>query len=217
MNRDEVRRNLPWYAAGSLAADETAAVEAELARSPELRRELEEWQAIESAAAAPRAGEPEFRGHVAEAWARIEEHERTERRAKARAPLAVLRAWLRGTWLAMPVGGRVALAVQFGLLLAVGTAAFEFSQRAQSPFRTLAGGHTIAAAGPVLTVAFEPTATEAQLRALLTGIDAEVIAGPTAEQLYRIELRTPSASAESALRRLRAAHGVVRFAAGDGD
>lgn len=216
MNRDEVRRNLPWFAAGSLAAEEAAAVEAELARSPDLRRELKEWQAIESAAAAPRAGEPEFRGHVAQAWARIEADERTERRVKARAPLAVLGAWLRNTWLAMPVGGRVALAVQFALLLAMG-ATFELSQRAESGFRTLAGSATTAPVGPRLSVAFEPTATEAQLRAVLASIDAEVIAGPTREQLYTLELRGRSASAEAALTQLRAAHGVVRFAARDGE
>lgn len=214
MNRDDVRRNLPWYAAGSLAAEEAADVEAELARSPDLRRELKEWQAIESAAAAPRAGEPEFRGHVAAAWARIEADERAERQAKERAPLARLGAWLRNTWLAMPVGGRVALAVQLALIIAMGTT-FELSQRAESGFRTLAGRATITAKGPRITVAFEPTATEAQLRAELAAIDAEVVAGPTPEQFYIIELRKSSASADVALMHLRAARGVVRFAASD--
>jgi anti-sigma-K factor RskA len=216
VNRDEVRRNLPWYAAGSLAAEEAAAVEAELGRSPDLRRELQEWQAIESAAAAPRAGEPEFRGHVAQAWARIDAHERSERGRAPRAPLALLGAWLRHTWLATPVGGRVALAVQLALLVAMG-ATFELAPRAESPYRTLSSGATTVAAGPRLTVAFEPTTTEAQLRALLASIDAEVIAGPTPEQFYTIQLRGRSASAQAALTQLRAAHGVVRFAARDGE
>src|SRR5579864_3809087 len=140
VNREDVRRNLPWYAAGTLTAEESAAVELELARSPDLKRELEEWRAIESAAAAPRAGEPEFRGHVAEAWARIEAHERAERQAKARGPLAVLGGWLRDTWVAMPVGGRVALAAQFALLVAVGVS-FELSPRPQPGFQTLAGSN----------------------------------------------------------------------------
>jgi hypothetical protein len=216
VNRDEVRRNLPWYATGSLAAEEAAAVEAELARSPDLRRELKEWQAIESAAVAPRAGEPEFHGHVAQAWARIEAHERAERRVGGRTPLAVLAAWLRETWLAMPVGGRVALAVQFALVIALG-ASFELAPRAETGFRTLAGNSRAAAAGPRLSVAFEPTATEAQLRAVLAGIDAEVVAGPSTEQLYTVELRGRSGSEQAALTRLRAARGVVRFAAPDGE
>lgn len=216
MNREEVRRNLPWYAAGTLTAEESAAVEAELARSPDLQRELKEWQAIESAAVAPRAGEPEFRGHVASVWARIDAHERAVRQAKARGPLAALSGWLGNTWNVMPVGGRVAIAAQFVLLLAMAIT-FELPQRSGPGFQTLARGTAPAAAGPRLSVAFEPTATEAQLRAVLASVDAEVVAGPTAEQLYTVELRGRSASAEAALAKLRAAHGVVRFAARDGE
>ena len=216
MNREEVRRNLPWYAAGSLTAEETAAVEAELARSPDLRHELEEWRTIGSAAAAPRAGEPEFRGHVAEVWARIDAHERAARQAKARAPLAVLGGWLRDTWAVMPVGGRVALAAQFVLIVAMGVS-FELPPRTDSGYQTLAGKAPITAKGPLLSVAFEPTATEEQLRAVLAAVDAEVVAGPTREQFYTIELRAPAASPDAALRKLRAARGVVRFAARDGE
>ena len=68
--------------------------------------------------------------------------------------------------------------------------------------------------GPRLTVAFAPTATEAEIRALLQELDAQVVAGPSNEQLYTLQLTDSSdAAADAALRRLRARTSLVRFAA----
>ena len=51
--RDDVESLLPWYVNGTLAADERAAVERELAHNADLRAALAFWQL---AAQAPRAG-----------------------------------------------------------------------------------------------------------------------------------------------------------------
>ena len=220
MNVEDVKRALPWYAAGAIGPEEAAAIETELKRSPELQRELHEWQAIGSLAATPQPGEPELPPSVFEAtWARIERHERSARDKARDAARAHLLDWLRATWFGVPTAGRWALAAQFALIVVLG-GALEISRREPSSFTTLSGGTaaSTAAAGSRLTVAFELTATQADVQALLAAIGAQIVAGPSSEQIYTLELRERSAAAtDSALSRLRAARGTVRFAARDGD
>lgn len=73
----------------------------------------------------------------------------------------------------------------------------------------LAGGldvpATLRAPAAAITVAFAPGAAEAEIRALLLELEAEIVAGPSALGLYRITVDDP----EAALARLRAAPSLV--------
>ena len=82
-NHEEIRDLLPWYAAGTLDAAESAAVEAALGESEALRSELRELRALQGAALAPRSDEPAFRpGLIAGAWQRIDAYEAAQSAAR---------------------------------------------------------------------------------------------------------------------------------------
>jgi anti-sigma-K factor RskA len=217
VNAEDVKRALPWYVAGALESDEADAVETALRDSPELQRELREWQALRSVAVAPQADEPAFRPAFAATWARVEEHERAKRGSARTASRRGMLEWLHATWFGMPSAGRWAVAAQFAVLVVLG-GLLGLSLREPATFRVLSGSAVAAHRGTRLTVAFEPSASEAEVSSLLAAVGAQVVAGPTPEQLYTLELHgRADAAADAALDRLRAARGTVRFAARAGD
>lgn len=65
--------------------------------------------------------------------------------------------------------------------------------------------------GPRINVVFSGTATEAQIRALLNRVGAQIVSGPTPEGLYVISIRSGT-DEEKALRLLRESN-MVGFAA----
>ena len=218
MNTQDARDLLPWYAAGTLDAKESAAVAAVLAESAELREELRELEALQRSVAAPRADAPAFRvSLIAGAWQRIEAYEE-ERRAARRSSLSEaleeVVAKMRRAWAGLPGTAHWVLATQ-AVVIVVLAGALALSLDRDRAFSTLSGpASTTAGHGPRLTVAFAPTATEAEIRALLQDLDAQVVSGPSNEQLYTLQLTDASdAAAEAALRRLRARTALVRFAA----
>ncbi len=62
----------------------------------------------------------------------------------------------------------------------------------------------------VLTIAFEPEATEGAIRMALQKVNGSIVAGPSANALYRVTFETETAR-ERALADLQAADGVVRY------
>lgn len=82
-------------------------------------------------------------------------------------------------------------------------------QFATGPDAELAdGGPEAPQTGPVLTVAFAPTATEQDIRALLLDLDLAIVSGPSALGLYTLAARDPEAAAH-AQARLAEATGIV--------
>jgi len=214
-HHEEIRDLLPWYAAGTLDAGESAAVEAALGESEELRRELRELRALQGAVLAPRAEEPVFRpALIAGAWQRIDAYEATRRTARR----TRLRVGLRSLFAGLSPPAQWALATQFAVILALaGVLAVTINR--PHVFETSAGSSDLARAdGPALSVTFEPTASEAQIRSLLERLDAQIVAGPASEQqTYTLRLaHGDAAAADHALGELRAARGVVRFAQREG-
>ena len=72
----------------------------------------------------------------------------------------------------------------------------------------LADGGVEVATGPLLTVAFAGTATEADIRALLLELDLTIVSGPSAIGLYRLAARDEAAR-EAALARFAAEPAIV--------
>jgi anti-sigma factor RsiW len=219
MNADEIRELLPWYAAGALSPAERRAVEAELRQSPALRNELEEYRRLKGAVAEADAEVPEFRPELIErTWRSIDAYEQTKKvktgAQESDGLLARVRRQLFGGWEGLPLGGRLAIAAQFAVILVLGGVLIGIASRDRT-FAVASGQTNVTAAqGPRFTVVFQPEATESAIRELLERAQLEIVAGPSAEQGY-VLAATANAKVDSAatVARLRSASNVVRFAA----
>jgi anti-sigma factor RsiW len=179
---------LPWYANGTLPADERRAVEEHLAACDRCRRELALLASlrdqIKAEDTAPSPGEL--------GWRRLQRDLRHETGAPRR------RAW----WQPALAAAAVIIVVQAALLVNLWT---------QPPAITPLGGPE--AAGAVLQVRFAPRAAEADMRAALRAVNGEIVGGPGALGIYRIRLEGVAPENSVAIARaaqaLRARSGVV--------
>ncbi|MBE3640460.1 hypothetical protein [Mangrovicoccus algicola] len=105
------------------------------------------------------------------AWRRLEAQIRRETPAAAPVPARArqLRMWQAASAICA--------------VAALGQAAFLATRPAAPGYQTASGP---AAAAHVLAVAFDPAATEAQMRALIRAAGAEITGGPGAAALYRL-------------------------------
>ena len=218
---------LPWYANETLDAGEAERVEAHLAGCADCRGELVLWRAVGAAVISEDASsgaEPD----APEGWrfdparlerlmARIDTEEAGDEglaRAAGRGEAALgsrLRAW----WAAATTVPRWAVAAQ-GLAVA-GLASLLLLGPAGEPAlfetRSLPGTSAATLGGPRLVVAFSESATEGELRALLSEVGATLVGGPSALGAYEIVLPA-EASVPEVLARLRGSD-VVRLAEPD--
>ncbi len=225
MNAEEVKRLLPWYAVDALDDDERRAVEDELGRSPELRRELAEVHVLRDTVRAGDAEEPAFRDELlADALGRIDEFEHARAQARPRASVTVLERFRRNVvsdWRSASGVTRFALAAQFalifvlaGFLLAPGR---DSAPRLEDATGTTASGSAAASAGASegaqFTVVFAPEATIGQIGDFLGAQGLRIVSGPSAGQSYVVEIADDSVSEAVALEKLQAEQQLVRFAA----
>jgi anti-sigma factor RsiW len=175
-DRDDVAALLPFLVNGTLAGDEKVRVEAAVAADPGLQGELAALRAIRTQMQA----EPWPQSPGAFGEARL-------MRDIARDGRIPRTGWL---WQAVAAAAVVLLVVQTALIW-------------RDDGLRLAEGSAETATGPVLTVAFVPTAAEADLRALLLELDLTIVSGPSAIGLYRLSARDEAARAV-ALERLAA-------------
>jgi len=175
---------LPWYANRSLGEAEHAAVEAHLRGCERCRAEVEFLAALrEQVQRAPAVRMDEVG---------LQRLLRQVRREQARPRR------------------RLALAAAAAVVIVVQAALIGWLATREPVFEPLGGP---APAGVVLQLRFEPSATEANIRALLEAQHAVVIDGPSALGIYRVRLqglRADDAGAVSkALADFRAARGIV--------
>jgi hypothetical protein len=240
--KDETFAVLPWYVNGSLAAGEAekvrlhlehcVACQEELAVLISLRRELGPDE--ESLPAAP----PENFNRIME---RIENYEAA--RSAAVPGVASASSWRTQLSLLWSSWGRVAFATQFAALLvllvvlaftvqqartleeqvATERTRSEISEQnlkdTQQRYETLAGaGFNRSTEGALLMVAFQQAATEKEIRELLNTIKGSIVSGPSAQNMYVVELiAARGADREqviaAALNHLQARPAIVQFAA----
>lgn len=186
---------LPWYANGTLDADEAAAVAAHLADCAECRAELEAERALgEQIASLPDRG-----------WASLRSRLEGRSARRGRWPAALLRH-------RVPIGWAVAAqAACLALIVGVGWIP---SQQSQRPVYRALGAPAAAAPGNVVVI-FRPTTSEAELRDTLRQSGARLVGGPTASDAY--VLHVAAAQRSAALARLRSDRHVVLAEPIDGD
>jgi hypothetical protein len=227
MSPEEVRHLLPWYAAGTLGAEEARRVAQELEQSPALQRELEEFRLLGEVTRAP-AAEPELSPGAFDAvLRRVDAYEAQQRpRAPARQSggFERLRQMLADFWDPLPAGGRWAVAVQFAVIVVLAgvlSAGHGALRSGEPSFTTLSANRPAGSPAAAFSVIFQPEATAAQIDALLQETGLVIVDGPNEQQTYAVGFArggqsgaTPAdGGAEAALQKLRASTAVVRYAA----
>ena len=221
MNKEEARNLLPWYAVGALDADEARAVEAHLAGSAELKRELAQLQILHKTVGEVAEDEPQFRpALINDALRRIDDYEATrapQQETQGTSIVDWLRETLVGGWIGSPAGARVAMVAQFAVIAALaGALLMPMVNGPAGPGEvyTTSSGATSApdAGGTALTIFFEPDAAELEIRELLADVGGEIVAGPSGQGAYTVRLGAESTDeVTQQLERLRGSK-AVRFA-----
>ncbi len=228
MNRQEAEELLPWFVAGTLDAAEMQAVKAFIDSGEIAADELAELALLNESVAATAAGEPaydpqilqrtlsqldgvaqappsDFLDRLTHPDSSSDPDSRTESYATAAAPVRMFASLLqRLQWAVTPPLARVAIAAQFvvvlGLVIAL-TLGDGAGQDIEEPGFEVVSGEV---AGD-FTIAFTPTATDQQIRRLLTDTGTSIIAGPSALGIYTLKISEAIAQDE-ALAALRASN-----------
>ncbi len=189
------------YVLGTLDPDQASSLERAAKEDQELAAEIALWQAArdvhgeDAASAAP----GEF------GWARIERE--IARKAAQTVPVAAnddVPFWKRPRFAAWQVAASVALAV-LGWQVLVSPALVPASGDAPASY-TLAGDQDPAAF--TVRVAIEQDVSEAEMRALLSEVGAQIVDGPSAIGLYTLGFADAEAKAE-AVQQLESRNDVI--------
>jgi anti-sigma-K factor RskA len=187
---------LPFYINGTLRGEEFASVERHVSGCRQCQLEIDWLRQVFAACAAlsPLEDAP------------------VERFSLAGNGLATYRhAWparLAHGWRASPPWMRGLLAAQLAAIAVLGTTV-AIDAGDKPAYQTLGIESRSVTSRNAVAVVFDPTATEAEIRRIVAGVDARIVDGPTATHAFVLEL--PSAQAERALQSLRA-EALVRLA-----
>ncbi len=198
---------LPWYVNGTLSIEERAQVDRHVAACDACRAELDELVHLRTDLRALFAQEPSPSPRLAEAVRTRIAHEAETRTGQAARPTMAERfeAWCRS--LVMP---RWAPALVMLLVVVQGAVLLWMVQR---PVPETVVSRSLGPAPVQVHVAFQPQATEEQLRAALHAVGARVVDGPSRDGVYLVELpHDPRVSAEQKVRALLERSSVVKSA-----
>jgi anti-sigma factor RsiW len=217
MKHQEIIESLPWYVNGTLDQAERAAVVQHLATGcEECAREVKSLTAMQRAVVATGDEAPEPSPFLLNrALAEIEDYERTrsqEQAVKAASSPSLLARLRESWWPKTPVFARMALATQLALVLILGTVAVYQYKNPQVIYKPLTGG--TAASGAKISVIFNASATEGEIRKMLDEIQGNIIEGPTAQGRYTIQLAISveqTAELDKIMQTLREKKGIVRL------
>ena len=190
MNSERFEELLPWYANGSLGAEDRASVDAYLERNPEARSELDWYRSLQ---ACVREDAPTVPATVGLA--------RVMRLIQGDRPtLAERIGAFFGNFGMRPSYAMAALAlviVQGGVILNLLGNVRENAEEIRALH-----AHRVEE-GPMLKISFAPDAKEAEIRLLMVQVQGELAGGPG--QLGDYYLRVPAGSEAAALARVQGA------------
>jgi len=214
MDIEEAKRLLPWYVNGALEQSERRALESELARSAELRRELDEARVMRGAVRDLHAEVPAFRASLFdEALQRIDALEASA--AKPKASVSVLRritSSVARDWRAASSVTRFAMAAQFALIFVMAGFLLRPAFQSDSEYETASATTAVTSdGGPRFDVIFNPEVTTGEVASFLETEGLQIVSGPSAQQRY-VVTAPKGVDATRTLERLQSATGVVRFA-----
>lgn len=209
MNHSEAEELLPWFAAGTLEARETSAVEAHVVDCERCATELHELGHLLDAVAEQGAEEPAYNPEILtaalkqiDAMVARDEQEITVREAPGRSGLRALLQNLveKLQWSLTPPMARIAIGAQFVLALGLGLVlAFGAGENDERGAYGVVGMENQGD----YTLGFAPGVTELQIRTLLLESNATIIAGPSSLGFYVIDIDN-SSDETAAIAKIRA-------------
>lgn len=211
--RRAVSELLPWYAAGTLSAADTARVEAAMAADETLRDELEIVREDQDASLALAEASPRPSPRVLDALMRKVEAEPAKLAHVAARAKAGFAEWL---------GEKIALLSPRTLAYAAGAAAIALVVQAGvigSTFLGQPGQYQTAsyapagatAEGSFLLVGFTADATATDIARVLGTVNGSIVEGPRPGGFYRVRVGAGRAELDKAVSTLRGETRVVRF------
>ncbi len=209
----EIVELLPWYLNGTLEVDAQRRVETHTADCARCRREIRQWQTLQSTVREMGDAVPE---PATEGFAALRRRIERERESVV-SWRDRIQEWLDGLFARRPVPALALAVVAAQILLLVGLTAVLIEQRGeiQTLYQTLSGPSAAQPAQARLTVAFQEQATEAEIRDLLQRVKGTIVEGPSALGLYTIAVaghEDPERRLEMALQELQRQSRVVKFA-----
>ena len=190
MNNKRFEELLPWYANGSLGAEDRAWVDAYLAQNPEARSELDWYRSLQMRVRESAPAVPATIG-LARAMRLIQGDRPT---------LAERIGAFFGNFGMRPsfaMAGLALVAVQGGVILNL----LANVRESENEIRALNAVRVTEA--PMLKISFAPDAKEADIRLLMVQIQGELAGGPG--QLGDYYLRVPAGTESAALAKVQAA------------
>ncbi len=194
---EDIQQLLPFYVNGSLEGDEKALVEAALKENPSLQGEVafleklrDEVKAQDGERSPGEFGLKRLQKSMAE--------DRLKNDPIARAESKIPKEQNR-LWKGVAAAACLMLLLQSAVIF-----------RSDPGDLTAAGGPAMTrTAGHIIDVTFAPTAREENIRALLLGVEAVIVDGPSALGVYRLSVPKDP---EAALEKLRAHKNLVESA-----
>jgi anti-sigma factor RsiW len=169
---------LPWFVNGTLDEPERALVEQHVQECAACKRELEWLQQLTNAYVQSELAVDSV-GGFARLAAQLPAQERGD--SNNTPP----RGWLSGLLTANAPWLKLAVAMQFGIIVALGWA---LAVHEPSSYRVLGARHNPMRTAGSIVVVFEPATRESEVRRILREAGARVIDGPTAANGYVLDL-----------------------------
>ena len=188
MTHGEAFELLPWLVNSSLSPRERDAVEQHLAGCPVCQQEMDQQQGLQNlvreTSVIPLPTSRSFNRLLSRIDASDSDSNETQHNG-----------W-RWPYLA-------AAAVAGASLTALLIIAIMDNSAPPEEFITLTESGSLDAAGPTLHVVFASGSSEADMRAVLLGVESEIVSGPTPEGIYTVRITGNSGEVDAVLDRLR--------------
>ncbi len=199
MNHHEAEELLPWFVNGGLDPEEHRAVQAFVDSGEITQRQIDEIKLVREVVQRQRGYEPAYDSAILDrAFAQLDATEQIAAQGTDSplttkpAPGLLQRLYRWFDWHATPRGAKVALAAQFGLVLALGIISVaQFGASPTTPERqysTVSGSTPGTVRTGDLLVTFADDVSEADLRNLLHQFDIQIVNGPNSLGMYALKL-----------------------------
>lgn len=212
--RRAVSELLPWYAAGTLSAADTARVEAALAADATLRDELDIVREDQDAALILAEASPRPSARVLDELMRKVEAEPAKLAHVAARAKSSIADWL-GEKLALLAPRTLAYAAgaaALALVVQAGVIGSSFlGQPGQYQTASHAPARSAPAEGAFVLVGFNGDATAADIARVLGAVNGSIVDGPRPGGFYRVRIGAGTTGLDKAVTTLRGETRVVRF------
>ncbi|MEX0582396.1 MAG: hypothetical protein WD185_01890 [Sneathiella sp.] len=175
MNK-EVERLLPFYVNGTLQGEEFERVEQAIKADPDLQKEVAFLARLRDEVKTPQAENSPGELGLKRLQNALRQGGRTSDAAASASNVVPLRNW---GWRATAIAACLLLVLQTLVMLPAGT---------DDDLTSAGSGSITIPTGNIISVTFQPDATEENIRNLLLSVGASIVAGPSALGVYKLSV-----------------------------